>query len=90
MAVVTKKINITEARRKLMQLGKDAKEGKGSFVEITSMNESVLALIPWEYFLSLIETLEITSDSELMNSIKTARDQSEGGNFITLSEYLSD
>ena len=59
---------IAQARSKLTQLPKEL-HGQDT-VEITSKGKPVLAVIPWELYESIIETLEILGDEELSNAVR--------------------
>ena len=64
-----KDIPITEARDALTSLPERlAKEQEA--VAVTRRGKPVLALMPWELYESLVETLEIMGDEELMASLR--------------------
>lgn len=73
-----KDIPITEARHELTSLPERlAKEPAA--VTVTRRGKPVLAIMPWEFYESLIETLEIMGDKELMASLRRAlREEKEG------------
>ncbi len=68
-----KTMPISEARAQLMTLA-SALGKEQNTVKVTKRGEPVLAIIPWEVYESLMETMEIMGDTELMaqlhNSIR--------------------
>ncbi len=62
---MTKDISITVARHELTSLPKRLTEQEGA-VAITRRGKPVLAIMPWELYESLVETLEIMADQDLM------------------------
>ena len=68
---MTKTIPITKARYKLKDLCKEfAREKEPEAVTVTRRGEPILAVIPWDLYETLIETLEILSDKDLMEGLK--------------------
>ena len=80
-----KSLTITETRAKLLDLAdslsKDVEKGA---VAITRHGEPVLALMPWELYESLVETLEILSDEDLMQNLRKSIQQAQKGKLIPL------
>lgn len=73
-----KDIPITEARHELTSLPERLAKEPGA-VSITRRGKPVLAIMPWEFYESVIETLEIMGDKELMASLRRAlREEKEG------------
>ena len=69
-------IPITEARHELTSLPERLAKHPGT-VSLTRRGKPVLAVMPWEFYESLMETLEIMADKDLTarlrKSIKEAR-----------------
>ena len=63
-----KQIQISEARRKLNELHKEM--GPDETVSITSRGKQVFALMPWELYESLNETIAILGDPDMMKAFK--------------------
>jgi prevent-host-death family protein len=59
---------IAQARSKLTSLPRQLHDR--DTVTITSRGKPVLAVIPWELFESITETLEIMGDSDLMKLVR--------------------
>jgi prevent-host-death family protein len=65
---VIRQIQISEARRRLNELYKEM--GPDETVSITSRGKQVFALMPWELYESLNETIAIMGDPVLMEALK--------------------
>lgn len=64
-----KEIPITQARHELTSLPKRlAKEPRA--VAVTRRGKAVLAVMPWELYESIVETLEIMGDEGLMATLR--------------------
>ena len=62
-----RELSIGEARNRLGQLPEELRQaGENGAVTITRRGEPVLAMMPYELYDSLIETLEVMSDPQLM------------------------
>lgn len=71
-------IPITEARQELTSLPERLAKEPGA-VAVTRRGKPVLAVMPWELYESIIETLEIMADEELMAALrKGIKEVSEG------------
>jgi len=79
-----KKIPITEARNKFMKLPDQA--AKDQILAITRRNKEVMAVMSWELYEGLLETLEVLSDPELMNALKKGIEDVKAGRTHSLSE----
>jgi antitoxin YefM len=78
------KISITEARNKFMKLPDQAQ--KNQVLAITRRNKEVMAIMSWELYEGLLETLEIMSDPKLMNNLKKGLDDIKAGRTYSLSD----
>ena len=66
---MTKDISITEARHELTSLPERLADQDGA-VAITRRGKPVLAIMPWELYESIVETLEIMADQDLMVALR--------------------
>ena len=66
---MTKDIPITEARHELTSLPERLADQDGA-VAITRRGKPVLAIMPWELYESIVETLEIMADQDLMVALR--------------------
>jgi prevent-host-death family protein len=78
------KIPITEARNKFMKLLDDA--AKDQILAVTRRNKEVMAVMSWELYEGLLETLEVLSDPDLMNYLKKGIEDIKAGRTHSLSE----
>ncbi len=74
-AIKIKEETITNTRNNLIKLSKEM----DGVLKVTSRNLPVLALLPWELFESIMETLEIVSDPELMQMLEKSREEAKNG-----------
>lgn len=71
-------LNITEARKALNTLPEELTRTRET-VAVTRRGKPVLAILDWELFEGLLETMEILADPELMAQIREAeKDVREG------------
>lgn len=64
-----KDIPITEARHELTSLPERLAEEPGA-VAVTRRGKPVLAIMPWDLYESIMETLEIMGDEDLMAALR--------------------
>jgi prevent-host-death family protein len=74
-------IPITEARHELTSLPERLAEEPGA-VAITRRGRPVLAVMPWDLYESIIETLDILGDEELMVALRQGIQEAEAGQGI--------
>jgi len=79
-----KKITITEARNRFMRLPDEA--AKHEILAVTRKNKEVLAVMSWELYEGLLETLEILSDAALMRQLKKGIEDVKAGRTHSLKE----
>ena len=74
-----KNLPVSKAQEALRRLPDDL-AGNGDIVAVTDHGHPVLAMMSWEEYESLEETLEIMADEEMMEGIREGlRDMEEGG-----------
>ena len=78
------KIPITEARNKFMKLPDQA--AKHEVLAITRRNKEVMAVMSWELYEGLLETLEIMSDPKHIHNLKMALEDVKAGRTYSLQE----
>ncbi|MFW6180632.1 MAG: type II toxin-antitoxin system Phd/YefM family antitoxin [Spirochaetota bacterium] len=82
---MTRELNITEARERLLTLV-DTLTSENSTAIIRKRGKPVLALLPYELYESIEETLEIMGDSELMGQLRQSVKEIEEGRYLTQEE----
>ena len=78
------KMPITEARNKFMKLPDEA--AKHEVLAVTRRNEEVMAVMSWELYEGLLETLEIVSDDTLMKQLRKGLDDVKAGRTHSLRQ----
>jgi antitoxin YefM len=82
---MVKDIPITTARHVLTSLPEQLEQDPGA-VAITRRGKPVLAILPWELYESLVETIEILGDAELMAALRQSIKDAETGKGIPWEE----
>jgi len=77
-------IPITEARNKFMKLPDQV--AKDQIIAVTRRNREVMAVMSWELYEGLLETLEVLSDRELVNNLRKGVEDVKAGRTHSLSE----
>jgi antitoxin YefM len=72
-----RQMQISEARRKLNELHKEM--GPEETISITSRGKRVFALMPWDLYEALNETIEIMGDPEMIAALKRGVQDIESG-----------
>lgn len=78
MAMKTTELTIVDARRELMSLPEKLEDGPTA-VRVTRRGKPVLAIMSWEDYEALMETIEVMSDPAAMEQLrKGIQDMKEG------------
>jgi prevent-host-death family protein len=80
-----KTMTISEARKTLTRLPGRFHKEPGA-LEITQRGRPVMALLPWEMYESLLETLEILADRELAVALRRSARQIKRGKTYSTEE----
>lgn len=76
-----KDLPITEARDELTTLP-DKLSHTHETVTVTRRGKPVLAILPWEEYEAIVETLEILSDADLMTQLRQGIKEMKQGKLI--------
>ncbi len=88
---MTKTLSITQARSRLLELAEDLnRPPAGSAVTVTKRGKPVLAVMPWEFYESLMETLEILGDEDLMRALRRSVKEARAGRTIPWEKVKRD
>lgn len=88
---MTKTVPITEARYELPHLLERFKqEPDTGAVAVTRRGKPVLALMPWELYESILETLEILADPDLMAALRRSIKEIKAGKTSSMEEVRKD
>ncbi|MBW2006419.1 MAG: type II toxin-antitoxin system Phd/YefM family antitoxin [Deltaproteobacteria bacterium] len=77
-------LTITEARNKFMKLPDESTGNQ--IIAVTRRNKEVMAVMSWELYEGLLETIEILADPELMKNIKRGIKEIKSGKTYTIEE----
>ena len=86
---ITEGISITDARSRLTSLHAELR-GSPGYIPLTRYGSPVMALMSWELFESLQETMEIMGDPELMSQLRESIKDIEEDKTISLDELKAD
>ena len=78
-------LTITEARQKLPSLPERLADDPGTVV-ITRRGKPVLAILSWDLYEAIIETLEILEDETLMTALRQSLQDLEAGRTSSMEE----
>jgi len=88
---MNREIPIAQARRVLSRLPElFAGDPDLGALAVTRRGHPVLALMPWELYDSLIETLEILGDSELVSELRQGILEIDAGKGVAWEDALPD
>ena len=78
-------LSISQARSKLTQLADDLGASHQT-VEVTNRGKPVLAILPWDLYESMMETMEILADKELMDQVRQGIKEYKKGKGLLLKD----
>ncbi len=86
-----KTMPIVEARKKLTTLPEELDhDGEQEVVAVTRRGKPVLAVMPWELYEAVTETLEILSDRDLTRELHKSIREMEAGKVILWEKAKKD
>lgn len=81
---MTRTLPIMEARKQLTSLPETLMhDGNIDVMEITRRGKPVLAVLPWELYEAITETLEIMGDKDLMVQLRQSIREMEAGTTVS-------
>lgn len=84
-------MSIAEAREKLTSLPNRFEEaGEEEVVVVTRHNKPVLAIMPWELYDTLMETLEVLGDPALMMQLRQSINEALAGDTVSWESAKKD
>ena len=78
---MTESMPIVEARKKLTSLPEKLASDPGA-VTVTRRGKPVLAILPWDLYESIVETMEILGDEKLMADLRRSIREIAAGKII--------
>jgi prevent-host-death family protein len=79
-------LTITQARRGLLNLPERLARAPERAVTITRRGRPVLSVMPWEFYESLVETLNVLSDSEMLLALRQSLDDLKHERLVSNAE----
>ena len=77
---MTETLSIMEARAKLTALPEEFERNpETGAVTVTRRGKPVLAVMPWDLYDSIMETLEVLSDAKLMKALRKSLQEARRG-----------
>jgi len=80
-----KQMSVSETRRRITSLAKDM--SYEDMISVTNHGKEVLAILRWDTYESIAETLEILSDPEGYDDLKIGIAQAQQGKLIDFEEF---
>jgi PHD/YefM family antitoxin component YafN of YafNO toxin-antitoxin module len=88
---MTKTLSISQARSQFLGLAdKLARNPSAGGVMVTKRGQPVLALLPWGLYESLVETLEILGDEDLLKHLRRGLKEARAGRTIPWEKVKRD
>ena len=84
--VLMTELTISEARKALLDLPEKLARAPGRAVTITRRGRPVLAVLPWEFYESIIETLDILGDPGMVKELRESLEDLDRGRVVTNAE----
>ena len=85
----TENIPIVQARAMLTQLP-ERLSAENRAVALTRHGKPVLAVMPWDLFESIMETMEIMGDADMMAALRQGIEDVREGNLIPLEQVKAE
>ena len=79
-------LTISEARKEFLDLPEKLAREPEHAVIITRRGQPVLAVLPWEFYESIVETLEVLSEPELVAELRESIEDIERGRLLSHEE----
>jgi antitoxin YefM len=82
-------MSINEAGKDLDALPGKLEAGHGEPVALTRGGKPVLAVLSWEHYQSMLETMEVLADKELCAAIRRSIDDDREGRVVTSEDVAA-
>ena len=82
-------IPIAQARAELTQLP-ERLSAENRTVALTRYGEPVLAVMPWDLFESIVETLEVMGDMDMMDALRRGIEDVQAGSLIPIEQVKAE
>ena len=78
-------LSISEARNQLTSLAGRLR-ARHETAEVTSRGKPVLAILPWDLYESMVETMEVMADKDLLDQVRRGIKEYKAGKGVPLEE----
>ena len=82
---MVKQMSISETRKRMTTLESDM--SYEDTISVTNHGKEVLAILKWETYESIAETLDILSDPDGYNDLKAGIAQAQAGNVVDFEDF---
>jgi prevent-host-death family protein len=82
--MTTRTLSITQARNEITGLAERFAKDPTP-VEVTRRGRPVMAVIPWDVYEGMVETLEIMQDTELVGRLRKSMEEMARGKVVSLA-----
>ncbi len=79
-------LTISEARRALLELPERLARASEPAISITRRGRPVLAVMPWEFYESIVETLDLLSDPVMVSALRESLEDLKRGRLVSNAE----
>ena len=79
-------LTISQARKALLDLPEKLARTPDRAVTITRRGQPVLAILPWEFDESIVETLEVLGDPEMVTALRESLEDIKRGSVVSHAE----
>ena len=84
--ILMTELTISEARKALLDLPEKLARTPDRAVTITRRGQPVLAILPWEFYESIVETLEILGEPEMVTALRESLEDLKRGRVVSHAE----
>ena len=85
----TEQMSIAKARAMMSQLP-ELLSNENQAMAVTRHGKPVMAMMSWDMFESIMETMDIMGDADLMNALRQSIDDIRAGRLIPLEQVKND
>jgi antitoxin YefM len=82
--------SMSEIREQITHLPEQFEQDPAEAITVTRHGKPVMAILPWELYESIMETLEIMGDAELMAAFRQGVKDMEEGRIKPLEDVLKE
>ena len=86
VCIMLKQMSISETRKRITSLEKEL--SYDDTIKITNHGKEIFALLRWDTYESIAETLEIMSDEKTLSDLKIGIQQLENNELIDFEEFI--